>query len=114
MENKKTIKTILTNMRLAVESNTPKPPSQWIDWAIQLNVLWQDLKDEMTKYEMLYKQEISDNIESGKKVSESELLVESKSENYKMYRYLKGRDEIISEFIKLAKSRAKIENTYEY
>lgn len=109
-----TIKQILTEMKEAVENRSTKSPNQWIDWALSLNVLWQDLKEELTKYEMLYKSEIADLIEEGKKVGEAERMIEGKSENYKMYSYLKGRDKIVEEFIRLSKVRAKIENSIEY
>jgi hypothetical protein len=109
----KTIKGILLEMKLAVENQETHSPVDWINWAIMLNVLWQDLKEEMTKWEMLYNQEIVDYIEQGKKISEAERIVEAKSENYRMYKYLQGRDKIVDEFIKLAKCRAKIENNFD-
>jgi len=108
----KTIKDILNEMKNAVETQALVSPTQWLDWGLSLNTLWQDLKQEMTKYEMAYKSEIVELIEQGKKISESKLIVESKSENYKIYSYLKGRDKLIEEFIRLAKKRAERESDY--
>ena len=100
------IRTILEEMKESVERQETKSPTWWLDKAIELNILWQDLKSQMTKYEMIYKSEIVAEMENGKTVSGAKLIVESKSENYKMYRYLSGRDKLIDEFIKLAKRRA--------
>lgn len=108
---KKTIKIILQEMKDAVEQGDIMPPDWWIDRAVELSALWQDLKDAMNEAEMLYKTDIVAEIEKGKKISEANLIVESESEHYKHYLYLKGRDKIIGEFIMLAKARAKI-NSY--
>jgi len=99
-------------MKQAVEDKSIVSPVQWLDWGLELNILWQDLKSEMTKHEMAYKAEVVGLIEDGKKISESKLIVESKSENYKIYSYLKGRDKLIEEFIRLAKKRAERESDY--
>lgn len=80
----------------------------WLDKAILLTALWGDLKDEMNKYEMIFKSEESKLIESGKKISEAERIIQGTSEAYKMYLYLNSRDEVIQEFIRLAKVRARI------
>jgi hypothetical protein len=110
---KQTIKSVLLEMKLSVELQENHSPNWWIDKALMLNVLWQDLKESMTKFEMVYKSEVVELIEQGKKISEAERIVEAKSENYKMFKYLQGRDKIVDEFIKLAKCRAKIENNFE-
>lgn len=108
----KTIKSILTDMKSAVEDKRIISPNEWINWGLDLATLWQDLKSELTKYEMLYKSEQVDLIEDGKKISEAKMIVEAKSENFKMYSYLRGRDKIVEEFIRLAKIRAKLEQDY--
>lgn len=110
--NMKTIKSVLQSMKEAVEKSETVPPTQWVNWGLDLATLWQDLKVELTKYEMLYKSEVVDLIEQGKKISEAERTVEARSENYKTYSYLKGRDKIVEEFIRLAKVRSKIEQDY--
>lgn len=108
--DKQTIKTILVEMKEAVENRVTVSPTKWLEWAFSLNVLWQDLKAEMTKYEMLYKQEVVNEIEKGSKVSFATLKIEASSENYKMYSYLKGREEILENFIMLSKKRATLEH----
>jgi hypothetical protein len=106
------IRTVLDEMKLSVQNKEVVSPTKWIDWGLELNTLWSDLKSEMTKYEMIYKSEIVAEMEDGKTVSGAKLIVESKSENYKTYKYLSGRDKLISEFIKLAKKRAEREQDF--
>ena len=96
-------------MKEKVESKETMSPVWWLDCALMLNVLWPDLKELMTKYEMLYKAEVVALIEEGKKIGQANLIVESKSENYKMYCYLKGRDETVDSMIMISKKRATIE-----
>jgi len=99
-------------MKDMVEKKAVLSPNDWLDYANDLSIFWQDLKVELTKYEMLYKSEISDMIEDGEKISGAKLKVEGKSENYRMFSYLKGRDEIIKEFIKIAKKKATREQDF--
>lgn len=106
---KKTIKTILSEMHDVSSSGAVRPPGWWIDQAMYLASLWQDLKDELTKAEMEFNVEVVDLIDTGKKVAEAERIVKARSEKYRYYKYLKGRDEVISEFIMIAKRRAQIE-----
>lgn len=108
-----TIKKILQEMKDTVEQGQIQSPNWWIDRAIRLNVLWQDLKDVMTAKEMEYKGEIVALIETGSKISQATLIVESKSTAYKDFMYCKGRDKVIEEFIKLAKKRASVESYQE-
>lgn len=100
-------------MKESVEQGQVQSPTWWINKALSLTALWQGLVDEKTKFEMLYKSEIVEMLEQGKKKGEAEFMVEAKSENYKMFCYLKGRDKIIDEFIKLAKKRATLESYQE-
>ena len=106
---KVTIKSILSDMHDVSSSGMVRPPGWWIDQAMNLASLWQDLKDELTKAEMEYNAEVADLIDSGKKIAEADRITKARSEKYRYYRYLKGRDEIISEFIMIAKKRAQIE-----
>ena len=70
---KTTIKSTLLEMKLAVETHEIKSPVWWLDKAVFLVALWQDLKDEKTKYEMAYKSEQVELIEQGKKISEAKI-----------------------------------------
>ena len=97
-------------MAEVVKSGKILPPDWWLNQALILATLWQELKDLMTEHEMAYKAEIVDLIEQGKKIGQANLEVEAKSENYKMYCYLKGRDCIVEEMIRLSKKRSQIPN----
>lgn len=101
-------------MKLVAEVKDVRSPAWWVDQGMFLAALWQDLKDEMTKYEMLYKSEIADFMEEGDSKSKAEIKVQGRSENYKTYMYLRARDKIIDEFIKLAKKRATLEEYVTY
>lgn len=100
---------LLEEISKAVDSARPVSPTEWIDWGIKLTRKWLELKDEMTKAYMMYKAEVSDLIEQGKKVSEADRIVEGKSEAYRMYLYLKGRDVVVEEMIRLCKKKAMFE-----
>ena len=108
-----TVKSILTEMQTVVKTGTIKSPSWWVDKAIELSALWQELKDELTKYEMAYKLEMSKHLQDGKKKGEAEILVQSSSDKYRIYKHLDGTDKILKEYIMLAKARSKIENYYD-
>lgn len=104
-----TVAKILKEVVQTVKDGHIKSPDWWINIATLLSAMWQELKDDMTEQEMAYKAEISKKIEEGSKISQATLQVESTSEHYKLYQYFKGRDEIISEMIKIAKIRAKVD-----
>ncbi len=112
MENKRTIKVILSEMQSAVEEHKTLSPNDWINWALELASLWEFLKDELVKYEIMYIQEVNVLCEQGKKLAQAEREVKAKSDTYKMYRYLQGRDKVIEQYILLSKKRALIESTY--
>lgn len=107
-------------MKLAVSSKRTVSPTEWIDWALELNTLWQDLKSELCKAEIEYIRQQAELLEKDDKLSKSKAEVLSKAYRnedgeatpYEYYSYLKGRDKIIEEFIKLAKKRATIESDF--
>lgn len=113
----RTIKIILEEMKQAVATKRPVSPTEWIDWSLELNALWQDLKSELDKAEIEYIRQVADIMETDDKMSKSkaEILAKAyRSETgeatpYEFYRYLKGRDKIIESYIMLAKKRATLE-----
>jgi len=110
-----TIKTIISEMADVVRENKPMSPDFWINKAIDLTVLWgEELKPALLDAEIKHKQEVSLLIEEGLKVNAAELKVAATSENYRVYKYLEGRDKIIKEFIMIAKKRATIEREFNY
>lgn len=105
-----TIKETIEEMAQTVKDGKIMSPDYWIDRALDLTVQWQELKDRLTEYEMAYKAEVVDLIEQGTKISQANLMVEAKSNNYKQYCYLKSRDLIVDQMVMLAKKRAQIPN----
>jgi len=117
MTNKITIKIILQEMKNVVEAQQIKSPGWWLDQAINLTALWQDLKDELTKAEIDYLRVVN-VIEEDQDCSHAKAVTEAKSvkplndlpiNEYQMFKYLEGRDKIVKEFIMLAKKRSKTE-----
>ena len=108
------IKSILQEMSDVVKNQETKTPDYWIDKAIQLTVLWAELKEAMLNAEIEYNQEIAKRIEVGEKVNQAERMVKANSNKYKIYQYLVGRDRVIKEFIMIAKKRAQIDREYNY
>lgn len=115
-----TIKSTLEEMKNTVEKGLILSPGKWIEYAIQLNSLWQDLKDEVTKAEIEYLRQVEE-CQSDKDISHARAVTiaktlppkeEGKMNTYQFYQYLKGRDQIIGEFIKLSKKRATLETNY--
>ena len=102
---------ILTELKENIENDIQKSPTWYLDKAVHLNILWQDLKEELTKYEILYKQDIVKNMEKNS-VAKATLLTEASSESYRTYLLLRGRDKIVEEYIRIMKKRATREYDY--
>jgi len=115
-----TIASILAEMKKAVENKEIISPDTWINWALSLNTLQQDLKIELVKAEINYKREVNELLEENPKLSlnraelkiQSKLTDDGKMSFYELYKYLAGRDKLVEEFIKLAKRRAQVEQTF--
>jgi len=117
--NMQSIKTILEDMKTAIETQRTVSPTEYADWAMMLNVLWQDLKTELIKAEIKYIQDVAELMEEDDKLSKgkAEILVKAKKtdgwNSYGLYQYLKGRDKLIDEYIKLCKKRITLEQNYD-
>lgn len=105
----KTIKGVFEEYAQAIGTSNSNNPTWLLERAQELLNLWPELKSELIKYEMLYKAEIEKLISEGSKISQAELKVESSSENYKIFKYLEARDEVLKEQVNMAKKRADIE-----
>lgn len=112
-----TIKEILDEMRGVVENQEVRGPGWWLDKAQQLAVLRQTLQSEMVKAEILYRNEIvelatslpynkAENMVKGRKLKEGEKMTA-----YEFYNYLRTRDKVVEEIMRIAKQRAR---TQEY
>lgn len=114
----KTIKSILQEMHDVVENDQIVPPTRWINWAIELSVLWQDLKSELTKAEIEFLRDVNqlalDNDISDARATKLAKALPPKEGSttnaYQYYKYLEGRDKVVKEFIMLSKKRAHLED----
>lgn len=100
---------LLKEIYNAIETDRPTSPTEWLGWAIKLTKCWLEIKNDMTQHFVTYKSEVSVLIEEGKKISEADRIVEGKSEHYQKYLYLKARDEVVEEMIRLCKKKASLE-----
>ena len=114
-----TIKSILGEMQETVEDGIIKSPSWWLDCAIKLSALWQNLKDEKTKAEIAYLRVVEEIMTQDNTISYARAQTKAKTKlptlsgevsEYQLYRYLDGRDKIVEQYIMLAKKRAQIED----
>src|SRR3990167_7873994 len=112
-----TIKSILGEMQETVEDGIIKSPSWWLDCAIKLSALWQNLKDEKTKAEIAYLRVVEEIMTQDNTISYARAQIKAKTRvhtggeanEYRLYRYLDVRDKIVEQYIMLAKKRAQIE-----
>jgi len=105
MQHSETIGKILKELIDIAEKQEIREPDFWLDKAQMLATLWTTITDDITRFEMKYKKEIVDLIETGDSVAKATLKVEATSENYRTYRYLKKKDEQINNVIMIAKKR---------
>ena len=103
---------ILNTLQETAVNKTTQSSEWWLDHAQTLATLWLSVTKDLVKYEQLYKIEIVDRIEQGDSVAKATLVVEARSENYKVFRYLKKKSKQVEEIIKLAKKRVELENKY--
>lgn len=112
-----TIKSILDTLKEAVETSQTNSPVWWLDNAMKLAVLRQDLQEEMVKAEIAYRNEVvqltnmdvptnkAENDIKGRALREGEKMTA-----YQFYNYLRTRDSVVQEIIRISKKRA----TFEY
>jgi len=108
-----TIAQILDDMKRVVEENRLESPGWWLDNALKLAVLRQDLQSQMVKAEILYRNEVvelteqkipynrAENMVKGRKIKEGEKMTA-----YEFYNYLRTRDQVVEEIMRIAKKRA--------
>jgi hypothetical protein len=101
--------TIIETMKKWVEEKHPIPPETWLDAGLKLNVLRGDLDDnyfelesELAKLKAVY-------LENDMTNAKAESLVKAE-DKYKEMRKALGKIKQLEEFIKLAKSYARLKN----
>lgn len=110
-----TIAQILDDMKRIIEEGQVVSPQWWLDQALKLAVLRQDLQAQMVKAEIGYRNEVvelteqkipynrAENMVKGRKLKEGEKMTA-----YEFYRYLSTRDEVVEEIMRIAKKRATV------
>ena len=103
-------------MHDTVDSSEIVSPVKWVNWAVELSVLWQDLKTELTKAEIEFLRDVNElatdnDISDTRAVKLAKTLPpkEGDMNSYQLFKYLEGRDKQVKEFILLAKKRAQLE-----
>jgi len=114
-----TIKTLLDELKQVVEEGKTQSPTWWCDNAMKLAVLRQDLQEKMCQAEIAYRNEVvelnkmdipynrAENMVKGRVLREGEKMT-----TYQYYNYLRTRDGVVQEIIRIAKRRATLEENY--
>lgn len=103
------IASIIQELTGVAERAETQSAEYYLDKAQQLATLWLGITEDIIQAEMSYKREIADRIEAGETVSKAKLMVESRSENYKVYCYLLKKDKQVLNIMQIAKKRCDLE-----
>jgi len=90
-------------------ARTPISTSQWLDAALKMTVLVQDLDNELIEAEINYRTYKASLIDKGQTAAGSDAFTKA-SPFYSKYLKLKAKRERIAEFIMVAKKRAQLEH----
>lgn len=96
---------IISWFRIQIENNNPIPPSKWLDEAMKLNVLLEDVDEQWAFARLSVNQLKAHGIEDGLPASTAKIKAEATAE-YKVMLDLEAKRDRIQEFIRLAKKRA--------
>jgi len=103
-----TYKQILQEVEEKVLSDREISASQWVEYAMKINVLKGSMDNFLACYEADFADRMTKFIEEGKSATIAEKLSKC-GDDYKRYLILKGELKRIDEFIRLAKRRATIQ-----
>lgn len=116
MAERETIASILKKMKQIIEDNEIRSPGFWLDEAQKLAVLTQDLRNELDKAEIIYRNEVIELTEKDIPYNKAENMVKGRTlkegekySAYGWYKYLTSRLDVVKEIIRIAKKRAEIE-----
>ena len=109
MEDKVTIDSILGYLKNAIEEKIPLPPTSWLDAAVKLNVLMEDLDDEWVSAKMAVAEQRAFLIKEGNSVSAAKSEVEGTPE-FREFLRLEAKRERITEYIRLCKKRTEVKD----
>jgi hypothetical protein len=100
-----TLDEILQEMRTRILDNVSVTPASWIDSALMLNVLAEDIDNELAGYEALMAEKRVEYIRKDHSAAASKELAKSDID-YKDYLYLRAKRKRVDDYIMLAKKRA--------
>jgi hypothetical protein len=107
MEERRTIDTILEALKDAVEGKVPVSPADWLESALYLNTLREDLQEELISAEMAVAEKLAAVVGEGGSVAKAEVLAKATPE-YKKLLELKAKDERVSRHITICNNRARL------
>lgn len=102
-----TLDGLIAELRQKVEQGQPIAPSQYLDYAANINLLILDLDEELVKAECAINEATSKRILEGENVSAAKVHVKASSE-YRNYLTLKAKRERVGELVRIAKKRVEL------
>jgi hypothetical protein len=100
---------ILTQMKKIVDENQVVNPAQWLDYAVRLNILKDEIEQRFYILEHNLAIKKKQLIEKDMTVAKAESYIKADEEYLKM-NLIKGKIKMIDDFIKLAKKYATIQS----
>ncbi len=104
-----TLDEMLDVIRNNILMNEPIPPAKWIEYALRINVLAEDIDNQMAGMEAWMAEQQARMIKEGESAAKAKVLCVQEIE-YADYLTLKAKRKRIDEYIMLAKKRAVVQN----
>jgi len=104
---KRTTDSVLTKLRVMVETRKPITSEEWIDAALFLNILKSDEDDEFLKHDTLLAKKRLEIRARHKSAVDAENELKT-TEEYQNYQRQKARIDNIKEFIRIAKKQSDV------
>jgi len=102
-----TLDGIIAELRQKVEKGEPIAPSQYLDYAANINLLVLDLDEDLVKAECAVNEMTSKMVLQGQNVSAAKVHVKA-SVSYAKYLTLKAKRERVGELVRIAKKRVEL------
>lgn len=107
MDSKTSLDQIVQELKERVLKQEPIAPSQYLDAAVNINLLSLDLDDELVAAEMAVNELREKAVQEGRTATGAKIHVEA-TEEYRNYLTLKAKRERITELVRLAKKRVEL------
>lgn len=102
---------ILDEMKQVIETNDIRSPGWWLDGAMKLAVLRQNLQDDITRLEVSYNYLVGTLIKEGTPANQAERLIKGdQAENsaFKLLSHYRNIDRTVTEVVRIAKQKGRI------